>query len=194
MKKKLFVKVTSMILAATILICSGVAAPVYAKETENDVAYSTEESNVSVAASGESLGLMGFSAAELHLPYGNAQPLKSSITLYHSSYQKLGKIYLPQNDGRIHRIIYKVQFMKDPYDQGNGDVRLKVDFRRNGVTIHHGEYDYEDLTNGIIQAEFNGVSAGQQIEVWADAATNPDYTSNGHWRKLYIFKFEVYTD
>ena len=194
MKKKLFAKISILMMAMVMCVIACATTPVYAAECDADEAENIEQEEMTARAATQSMGPTEFDPGYVDLPYGDAKVLKSAVTLYSSSYKHIGTIQLPQNDGRIHRIIYKVRFIKDPYDQGNGDVRLKVDFRRNGVSIHKGEYDYEDLVNGTIQAQFEGVSAGQRIEVYADAVTNPDYTSNAHWRKLYIWSFEVYTD
>lgn len=195
MKKKLFARINSFMMAMVICIIACASTPTYAAEAcDASEAEATEQEEMSTRATTPSMGLIDFAPGYVDLPYGDAKTLKSAVTLYSASYKHIGTIQLPQNDGRIHRIIYKVSFIKDPYDQGNGDVRLKVDFRRNGVSIHKGEYNYEDLANGTIQAQFEGVSAGQRIEVYADAVTNPKYTSNGNWRKLYIWNFEVYTD
>lgn len=172
MKKKIFARIASVAMALCMMI--GVAS--------------------SAQAAGGTMGEHPFTPGYRELQYGKDVNLKSNISLYSTTYEKVGTIKLP-DDNRIHRIIFLARFCKDPSDTGNGYVRLNLQFRRNGQVIHSTGYNTSaNETNPSWRGEFSGVSKNQVIDVYADAVTAPGSTPNGNLRCIYMPVFDVYTD
>ncbi len=183
MKTKLFNKFASMILAICMVI--GVAIPAYAMELPNSTTeaelYETEDSGVATQSS----------VPEVHLGYTEAKDLFYNQLVDQKSYKLMGRIYLP-NDPHINRIIYTAFFKKDDSDTGIGDVKLNLQFRRNGEVIYNDSFEYMKTAGMLLRKEVKGVHMNEVIEVWADASSVSQ--SNGSIRKILITNMGVYTD
>ncbi len=166
-------KFVSILMALCIL--TGVAVPAYAMEIST-----SEEMNTCSTTTSDPLNLV----------YGQSKTLAMGETINQKTYTYLGTLKLP-DDPRIHRIIFKASFGKYN-DTGIGDVKLDVRFKRDGTPIYDKSFAYLDYNGVTGQQIVNGVSMGQEIEVWVDASSVSQ--SNGNIRSIFLYAFEVYTD
>ena len=191
MKQIIIRFISGLMMISTILSLN---VTTYAMESQNNNAHVESDFDVNARQNNQTFGKNPFDSKNLSLTYGKDETLQDGITLYHKSYVKLGSVTLP-NDDRIHRLIYKVMFCKDPYDEGIGNVKISLKFVRNGIVLSNPSYDANTgNTNRTVQAELLNLGKNQTIDIYADASTVSGTTSNGNLRKLYIFFFDVYTD
>lgn len=156
--------------------------PAYAMETKTN--FTHQKSTISESTA---------KATSMYLGYGEAKNLASNITIKNRTYTYVGSVVLP-NDNRIHRIIYKADFIKGSGDTGGGDVSLDVKLVRNGVNIHTASYDYMENFGYTRQIEVTGLSKNQVIDVYLDASSVNPSESNGSIRQIYLYYIQFYTD
>ena len=178
--KKLFAKISSLMLAMIMCVIACATTPVYAAECDVDEAENIEQEEMTTRA-----------ATSTNLAYGAIRNVIDPQVLGDRNYVKIATVNLP-NDDRIHRILFATLYNRASEDQGIGNINLKVKMTRNGVKIYEKEFKFEE-TNGIIdQAEVLNVSKNQSIDIWIDTASAG--ASNGNFRKIFMSFFNVYTD
>lgn len=180
MSKKAFSKLTSLVLALTLMISCIGGTTAFAAEVSESSTYST---NVNIPYAGEATNFL--------------RALGVSEYIFRNQ-ETMGTITMSNNPS-THRLVLSLACMKAASDNGIGDVKLTIRLIRSNGTYAFNKtivcpYGAPAIYNSLNSGDNISVSPGERLTVWVDASSVNPSQSNGNYRSIDIYQLDFYSD